>query len=603
MTKNIGAYIEAVSTSYWGAPTARRGRELRWGNHGSKSVDLQKGTWFDHEAKEGGGVVDLVRREEGATIGNNIASILQRKFGIDMQVQERLAPRNYLSKIFDYFDEDGVLRYQVQRFEPKDFRQRRPDDKGGWINNMEGVEALPYALPSLLANKNRAIYIVEGEKCADRLIREGKLATTNHGGANNWKPEINKWFKDRLVVVLPDNDEAGQRHADRVCHNLVGIAAEIRRIDLPGLKEKGDIVDWLDIGNSVQDLRKLVDAAAPLGAVDEPGEVEPEVSADVFETYSIMQIRGLPPVEWTIDGVIPQNSFSVMYGEPGAGKSFLALDMALSVAHNQSWHGRAVWGGAVLYIAGEGVGGLGKRIKAWQAYHGVLCDAPLFVLPTAVRMREDDEVEKLMRTIDGLGVDFSCVFIDTVARALLGGDENSATDMGMFVNACDAVKNHTKAAVVGIHHSGKDVARGMRGSTALLGAVDASVRVSRSDNALSMKMEKQKDAEPIEDLVFDMQKIQIIGDSSIVLEKSESAVQFRPKLSGAQRIALEALRQAIIDEGKQSVTIKQFHDAHARLAPDDSASRSKARGRLQEMGVIGISGGMVTEIREKTPDT
>lgn len=603
MTKNIGAYIEEVSTSYWGAPTARRGRELRWGNHGSKSVDLQKGTWFDHEAKEGGGVVDLVRREEGATIGNNIASILQRKFGIDMRVQERLAPRNYLSKIFDYFDEDGVLRYQVQRFEPKTFRQRRPDDKGGWINNMEGVEALPYALPSLLANKNRAIYVVEGEKCADRLIREGKLATTNHGGANNWKPEINKWFKDRLVVVIPDNDEAGRKHADRVCHNLVGIAAEIRRIDLPGLKEKGDIVDWLDSGNSVEDLRELVEAAAPLEAVDEPDEVEPEVSADVFETYSIMQIRSLPPVEWTIDGVIPQNSFSVMYGEPGAGKSFLALDMALSVAHNQSWHGRAVWGGAVLYIAGEGVGGLGKRIKAWQAYYGVLCDAPLFVLPTAVRMREDDEVEKLMRTIDGLGVDFSCVFIDTVARALLGGDENSATDMGMFVNACDAVKNHTKAAVVGIHHSGKDVARGMRGSTALLGAVDASVRVSRSDNALSMKMEKQKDAEPIEDLVFDMQKIQIIGDSSIVLEKSESAVQFRPKLSGAQRIALEALRQAIIDEGKQSVTIKQFHDAHARLAPDDSASRSKARGRLQEMGVIGISDGMVTEIREKTPDT
>jgi len=603
MTKNIGAYIEEVSTSYWGAPTARRGRELRWGNHGSKSVDLQKGTWFDHEAKEGGGVVDLVRREEGATIGNNIASILQRKFGIDTQVQERLAPRNYLSKIFDYFDEDGVLRYQVQRFEPKTFRQRRPDDKGGWINNMEGVEALPYALPSLLANKNRAIYVVEGEKCADRLIHEGKLATTNHGGANNWKPEINKWFKDRLVVVIPDNDEAGRKHADRVCHNLVGIAAEIRRIDLPGLKEKGDIVDWLDSGNSVEDLRELVEAAAPLEAVDEPDDVKPEVSADVFETYSIMQIRSLPPVEWTIDGVIPQNSFSVMYGEPGAGKSFLALDMALSVAHNQSWHGRAVWGGAVLYIAGEGVGGLGKRIKAWQAYYGVLCDAPLFVLPTAVRMREDDEVEKLMRTIDGLGVDFSCVFIDTVARALLGGDENSATDMGMFVNACDAVKNHTKAAVVGIHHSGKDVARGMRGSTALLGAVDASVRVSRSDNALSMKMEKQKDAEPIEDLVFDMQKIQIISDSSIVLEKSESAVQFRPKLSGAQRIALEALRQAIIDEGKQSVTIKQFHDAHARLAPDDSASRSKARGRLQEMGVIGISDGMVTEIREKTPDT
>jgi RecA-family ATPase len=134
----------------------------------------------------------------------------------------------------------------------------------------------------------------------------------------------------------------------------------------------------------------------------------------------------MPPIEWMIESIIPQNSLSVMYGEPGAGKSFLALDMALSVAYGRPWHGKAVMPGSILYIAGEGVGGLGKRVAAWQAFYGVDPVAPFHVLPTAVRFREPEDVEKLMRTIDSFNTQFSCVFVDTVARALLGGDENSA---------------------------------------------------------------------------------------------------------------------------------------------------------------------------------
>jgi hypothetical protein len=597
MTQNIGAHIESVARHYWGEPTSAKRNELRWGTFGSRSVDLRKGTWFDHEAQEGGGVIDLVKREEGASL-TPVSDVLQKKFGIDKKVQERIKPASYISKAFDYCDDEGVVRYQVLRYEPKTFRQRHQNDKGEWVWNMDGVEALPYRLPDLLASPDKPIYIVEGEQCAEKLFAMGRLATCNHGGAGNWKAELNKWFVGRKVVVLPDNDDAGRAHASKVVNGLLGIAAEVRQVELPGLPEKGDVVDWLLAGNTMEELRDLVVAADRIENLETVEDVEPEFRGDVFETYSLLRLRSMPPIEWMIESIIPQNSLSVMYGEPGAGKSFLALDMALSVAYGRPWHGKAVMPGSILYIAGEGVGGLGKRVAAWQAFYGVDPVAPFHVLPTAVRFREPEDVEKLMRTIDSFNTQFSCVFVDTVARALLGGDENSATDMGMFIDACDAVKRHAKCALMGIHHSGKDAARGMRGSTALLGAVETSIRVTRSDDILSMKMEKQKDADPCEDINFNMEQIAIIGDASIVLEACDAPTKKkRQKLSPSQSIALECLRGLVIDLGSKSIPIHLWQEAHSRAAPDAAAStKSSARSQLQEKGIVGISKDIVTEL-------
>ena len=87
---NIASYIETVAKAYWGEPKVKRGHILRWGTHGSKEVDLRKGTWFDFEANEGGGVVDLVRANEGATIMGSIPDILEKKFGIQKQNQLKL---------------------------------------------------------------------------------------------------------------------------------------------------------------------------------------------------------------------------------------------------------------------------------------------------------------------------------------------------------------------------------------------------------------------------------------------------------------------------------------------------------------------------------
>jgi len=595
MTNNIAAHIETVAKHYWGEPKERRGHTLRWGNRGSKEVDLRKGTWFDFEDNVGGGVVDLVRQNEGAQLGS-IPDVLERKFGIPKQTQKSISPAQFLSKCYNYVDAQGELRYQVLRYEPKTFRQRRPDGSGDWIYNMKGVEALPYNLHGILSRPDKTIFIVEGEKCADKLIEMGAVATTSHGGAGKWKAELNKFFDGRRVVILPDADDAGQMHADVVTSHLVDVAGEVKRIDLPGLSDKQDVYDWFNNGNTVDDLRQLVSGTE---AVTEASEVTTEVAEtdtpDVFPTYNLSYLRNMPPPKWLVDGLLTEFGFGVIYGEPGVGKSFLSLDIALSVAYGRAWHGAPVQQGAVLYIAGEGVGGLGKRVKAWQQHVGIEADAPMFVLPIAVHMTEQEEVEKLLRTIDSLQQDFSLCIIDTVARSLLG-DENSSSDMSAFVTACNAVQRHIDGAVIGVHHAGKDATRGMRGSTALLGAVDAALRVKKEDDGLLLQCEKQKDAEPFEDMQFDMLPIAMLGDSSLIIQRTEVERQDkrRAKLTTDQQIALDSLHDVLAKEGSDRCKLDIWKADHRVKTPDLTAGKRRdARAALQSKRVIFIDEGMV----------
>ena len=176
----------------------------------------------------------------------------------------------------------GNVRYQVMRKAPKAFVQRRPDGKGGWVWNMEGVEPLPYRLPELLAAPDKSVFISEGEKDADRLAKEGLVATCNHGGAGKWRNGLNRWFDDRNVVILPDNDEPGRTHAEDVARKLHGIARRIRLLKLPGLPAKGDVSDWLDAGHTVRELRRLGARRPRMGTakVDaEPRGGDPAVEA------------------------------------------------------------------------------------------------------------------------------------------------------------------------------------------------------------------------------------------------------------------------------------------------------------------------------------
>lgn len=607
MANNITAHSERIAKYYWGEPNPKLSKKglLRWGNAGSKELDVQRGVYFDFEENHGGGVVDIVRRYGRQTITGSVAETLKREFGIDNRQAEAMKPAKYIEKIYDYIDDNGEVRYQVLRYHPKTFRQRRPDGKGGWIYNMDGVEALPFNLLGILAEPDAPVFIVEGEKAAERLIKLGLVATTSHGGAGKWSDALAQYFDGRNVVVMPDNDNAGKRHADQVVRALWGKANKIKRVELDGLPEKGDVVDWLFKGGTVQSLMEAVKATPALDSAPEELDADDEaLEADIEEDgalkpYALLDqddVWSMPPVEFLVDELIPERSFAMIYGQPGAGKSFLAIDMALSVAHGVDWQGKKVKQGPVLYIAGEGLGGFSKRWKAWSMHHKLENKPDFYLLPMAVNMMDEQEVARLVLTVEEMGREWALVIVDTVARAIAGADENAAQSIGMFVQACDRVREAAGGAMLAVHHSGKDSSRGARGSNALLGALDTSIVVGKLDDVVTIKVEKQKDAEPIDEMSFNMVAIQVgVTDTSVVLERTDAPAA-RPKrkkpMAPSHQRALTALQNLCAERGVR-VPVSSWHEAHERDCPDTHKStRKTARDALVDGGFVVIADGV-----------
>ena len=160
---------------------------------------------------------------------------------------------------YNYLDEAGNLLYQVCRFEPKDFRQRRPDGFGGWVWKLGNTQRVLYHLPELLAaDPSEWVFVVEGEKDADKLMSLGLVATTNPGGADKWRDEYSETLAGRRVCVLPDNDTAGKKHAWDIVSSLNGKASEARILELEDLPPKGDISNWLSADHTVEELLTLL---------------------------------------------------------------------------------------------------------------------------------------------------------------------------------------------------------------------------------------------------------------------------------------------------------------------------------------------------------
>jgi hypothetical protein len=163
---------------------------------------------------------------------------------------------------YDYHNEDQDLLYQVVRYDPKDFRQRRPTGNGGWTWNLNGTPRVLYQLAKLLASPSSSpVFVVEGEKDVDRLCTLRLKATCNSGGAGKWKPEYTEHLRNRKVVVIADNDKPGRDHADAIARSLQGIAASVKVLNLPGLPEKGDVSDWLEAGGTKKQLLSLAKEA------------------------------------------------------------------------------------------------------------------------------------------------------------------------------------------------------------------------------------------------------------------------------------------------------------------------------------------------------
>jgi len=173
-----------------------------------------------------------------------------------------------ITNIYDYTDSEGKLLYQVVRYYPKNFRQRRPDGDGGWIWDMKGIKTTLYHFPEVLTaiGDKRLIWIVEGEKDVDNLRESGQIATSISGGASSkWPPYLIPLFKDTTVGIIPDHDEPGRKYAHYVASLLYGWASPLKIIELPS-KDVSDYLSAESLDNLLNIYKNTVEHI-PSGAV------------------------------------------------------------------------------------------------------------------------------------------------------------------------------------------------------------------------------------------------------------------------------------------------------------------------------------------------
>lgn len=234
-----------------------------------------------------------------------------------------------IEAIYSYTDENGTLLYQVVRDQNKKFLQRRPDGNGGWIYNLKGVRRVLYRLPEIVDKKT--IWIVEGEKDADRLWSSGLPATCNPGGAGKWQDEYSQALVGKQLVILLDNDPPGEQHAQQVARSVLPCADAVKLVRLPGLPDKGDVSDWLDAGHTRDELIALARATPVLKRVD----VKSEQPASGTLTLTRISDVKTQPIKWLWRGRIPLGKVTVFDGDPGLGKSLLSADLAARVSCNR----------------------------------------------------------------------------------------------------------------------------------------------------------------------------------------------------------------------------------------------------------------------------
>lgn len=228
---------------------------------------------------------------------------------------------------YDYTDETGNLLYQVVRFEPKSFRQRRPTQDGGWEYNLDGTRRVPYRLPEVLrqVEQGKPVYVVEGEKDVESIRRMGAVATCNSGGAGGWRSEYSEYLAGAQVEIIADNDEAGKEHARLVEEDLKRVGCVVR-VRVP--KDAKD----------VSDLKELApEFFAELGDEDLPPVVGELIGSEL--TYLEAKGRGdiepglstgYEPVDKLLGG-LEKGRLYIIGGRPAMGKSAFALNITENV--------------------------------------------------------------------------------------------------------------------------------------------------------------------------------------------------------------------------------------------------------------------------------
>lgn len=295
--------------------------------------------WYCNDCKEGGSIIDWLMMSEGISVKD----AMERLGGSNGHAIAPKAPPVATNgaakrpvKIYDYTDEKGVILFQVARYEPKDFRQRAPDGKGGFVYKLDGVRRVIYNLPKVIAAD--VVFVTEGEKDADTIASMGLVGTTNCGGSEKWLPEYSAFFRGKEIVLLPDNDTAGEKHLEKLQSALGKVVKSMRIVKMPeGVK---DVSDFAATFTTTQEAAAELIAMAENAEILFQGEHVPVYTMAEMETRYREHIKRcathqmnigpwLPTFNAIIRPLVPGEIFTILAGT-GVGKTMLLQNLAIN---------------------------------------------------------------------------------------------------------------------------------------------------------------------------------------------------------------------------------------------------------------------------------
>lgn len=470
-------------------------------------------------------------------------------------------------------DAGGTLTAFVDRFKDDEGKVTIPWTC--WLNRKTGElewrrkgfsDPRPlYGWDELARYKKAMVVIVEGERTADKARQHfidagvplAKLVVASwHGGTNVIDQIDLSPLYDRSVLMWPDNDEPGVAAMLDIFARLDSRARKVRLAMPPeNAPVKWDLADTFPEGFDLrghlenkdniivtEKLRLMLAAvnatpapATPKLVVDNTrgGDFIGEANQQLDELRAandpakqsglnlgtkryIDAIGAMKANDFLIDGILDRDTMACIYSPPGHAKTFIALSMGIAVATGTQWFGHDVEQGAVFYMCGEGQNGILRRIRAHEIHHDMnIGDAPLCLTESAAPLADRTTARQVADDFRALsekhGLIPELIIVDTLARNF-GADENSTEDMNRFIANLDELRREWRCTVLVIHHSGKDVTRGGRGSTALKGALDSEFEVERGDDGvIRMHNRKTKDIELPAPVAFTLHGVEIPG--------------------------------------------------------------------------------------------
>jgi hypothetical protein len=323
-----------------------------------------------------------------------------------------------------------------------------------------------------------------------------------------------------------------------------------------------------------------------------------------FRLLSVKDVLALPDRPELVDGLLPANGSAILYGPAGTGKSFLALDLALTIASSaDDWHGHtirpgATTGGAVLYVAAEGDHGLKRRLLAWLAateYHGELA---IRFIGEAVQLRTLEDPGALLQEVErsfGLtAAAFDLVIFDTLSQCMAGAKENAQEDASAVIASLNYLRAAIGCTTLALHHTGVIETR-ERGSTVFRGAVDALLSLREVDGVLTLESDKVRDGPPLTPLYF---RLAPVADSMVLVgtnSASDAAQDLGRPLSKVTMVVWQSIQAIATAEG---VTCSEWKES----SPVVGRSFYRARKTLVERGLVLLDKGKYRLARGKAGD-